>query len=227
MSELEEKSFTPLGEEQKTEPVEEQKQTENNLPVFKAKEQNSLISNITQQTEFSKTLDKANIEILKEASAEDKKFVDDLKKEVKEAALKSAQLEKDKQELERKYIELQQNYIDTKNELEKQIQNENKWTNREKRRQYHYNGLKDIMEFVHINNPMCIPLMYLIAFIVSPIYLIWTLILCPLGTLIGGTKDNNRPRLVKGAIYTILCLALVIALAFSVYAVMHFVFRWF
>lgn len=185
------------------------------------------IGNITQATKFSETLDNAKIEILKQASVEDKKFIEDLTQKIKEASLKAAQLEKEKQELENKNIELQKSFIDTKNELEKQIQNENKWSNREKKRQYHYNGLKDIMEFVHINNPMCIPLMYVIALLVAPIYLVWTLILCPLGTLIGGTKENQRPKLVKGAVYTLLLITLVICVAFSCYAIMHYGFKWF
>lgn len=187
---------------------------------------NKEISNITKETEFSKVLDTAKIEIIKSASVEDEKFVDSLKNEIKLAGLKSAQLEKGKQELEISNIALEQNFLKTKDELEQQKQKENKWTNKQKAREYHYNGLKDIMQFVHINNPMCIPLMYIFALLVSPIYLVWTLVLCPIGTLIGGTKDNNRPKIVKGAIYTILCVALVVAVIFAGYAVMHFGFKW-
>lgn len=189
--------------------------------------QSTQIENITKATDFSNAIDSAKIETIKRASAEDDKFNEDFKTELKQAVLKSAQLEKEKQELEKKNIELQQNFIKTKSELETQKQSVNKWENKQKAREYHYNGLKDIMLFVHINNPMCIPLMYIFAILVSPIYLVWTLILAPLGTLIAGTKDQERPKLVKGAIYTILCIALVCVLALAIYACMHYLFKWF
>ena len=188
---------------------------------------NNQITNITMSTPFSDVIDNAKIETIKRASAEDDKFNEDFKNELKQAVLKSAQLEKEKQELEKKNIELQQNYIKTKNELENQIQSVNKWDNKQKAREYHYNGLKDIMLFVHINNPMCVPLMYIFAFLISPIYLVWTLILAPIGTLIAGTKDQERPKLVKGAIYTILCIALVLVLAILFYACGHYWLKWF
>lgn len=189
--------------------------------------QSTQIENITKATDFSNAIDSAKIETIKRASAEDDKFNEDFKTELKQAVLKSAQLEKEKQELEKKNIELQQNFIKTKSELETQKQSVNKWENKQKAREYHYNGLKDIMLFVHINNPMCIPLMYIFAILVSPIYLVWTLILAPFGTLIAGTKDQERPKLVKGAIYTILCIALVCVLALGIYACMHYLFKWF
>ena len=185
------------------------------------------IANITKATVFSEKMDEAKINIITEASAEDPKFIEALKNEIKEAGLKSAQLEKEKQELEIQNIALQQNYIQTKNELESQKQKENKWENKQKARQYHYDGLKDIMEFIHINNPMWLPLMYILAIIISPIYIAWTVFLCPFGTLIAGTKDNNRPKLVKGAIYTILLIALIAVVFFGGYAVMHYLLKWF
>lgn len=185
------------------------------------------VENITKDTDFSRAIDTAKIETIARASAEDKQFNDDFKNELKQAVLKSAQLEKEKQELEKKNIELQQNYIKTKSELETQTQSVNKWENKERARLYHYNGLKDIMLFVHINNPMCIPLMYFFAILVAPIYLAWTLIISPIFTLIAGTKDGERPKLVKGAIYTILLIALVAGLVFGFYGLGHYVFGWF
>lgn len=206
----------------------EEKSSKNELVVNTPQANAAMpVGNITQQTEFSKAIDSAKIETIAKASAEDKQFNDDFKNELKQAVLKSAQLEKEKQELEKKNIELQQNYIKTKSELETQTQSVNKWENKERARLYHYNGLKDIMLFVHINNPMCIPLMYFIAIIVSPIFLIWTLIISPIFTLIAGTKDGERPKLVKGAIYTILLIALVVGLIYAFYALGHYLLHWF
>ena len=185
------------------------------------------IANVTKATDFTNAVDEAKLNLVRKASAEDDKFVQELTNDLKDAVKKSAQLEKEKQALEIENIALEQNYIQTKNELESQKQKVNKWENKQKAREYHYNGLKDIMEFIHINNPMCIPLMYLFAFIISPIYILWTILLCPLGTLIAGTKDNNRPQFVKGAIYTILLLALILAVVLGGYSVMHYWLNWF
>lgn len=207
--------------------IEQAKEIEPKQELQVVQNQDKQIGNVTQATEFTNAIDTAKIETIKRASAEDDKFNEDFKAELKEAVLKSAQLEKEKQELEKKNIELQQNYVKTKNELETQTQSVNKWENKQKAREYHYNGLKDIMLFVHINNPMCIPLMYIFAVLIAPIYLVWTLILAPLGTLIAGTKDQERPKLVKGAIYTILCVALVAIIVLLFYAVGHFWFKWF
>lgn len=184
------------------------------------------IQNLTQTTEFSKAIDQAKIHTITKASAEDQKFNDDFKKELKEAVLKSAQLEKEKQELEKRNIELQQDYILTKQELESQTQAVNKWNNKRERRQYHYDGLKDIMQFVHINNPMCVWLMYVLALIVSPIYLIYVLIISPLGTLLGGTKGSERPKVVKGAIYTVLLLTLIAVVVVGLYLAGHYWCGW-
>lgn len=185
------------------------------------------IANVTKATDFTNAVDKAKLNLISEASANDEKFIQELTNELKEAVKKSAQLEKEKQELEVKHIELEKNFIKTKNDLETNKQKEDKWENRQKAREYHYNGVKDIMKFVHINHPMNPFLMYFITLLIMPVYLAWTLIICPIGTLIAGTNDNNRPKLVKGAIYTLLLIALVVAVVFGAYAVMHYWFNWF
>lgn len=197
------------------------------VPQTEVTSSQSQVANVVAPSEFSKVLDSAKVETLKVASAEDEKFIADFKKELKDASIKSAQLEKEKQELEKKNIELQQAYIKTKNDLEEQLQKANMWDNKQKAREFHYNGLKDIMEFIRIKNPMCIPLMYFLAVIAMPIYLLWTLVLNPIGTLICGKESESRPKVVKGAIYTLLLLALAIAVGFGAYAVMHYMFKWF
>ena len=127
-----------------------------------------LIKRVTEQTEFSDAIDKAKVETLTDAAAYDDKFVSDFKAELKNAALKAAQLEKEKQELEKKNILLQQQFIKTQDELEAQKQRVNDWNNKRDKRQYAYDGLKDIMLFINVQNPMWQPLMYSLAFLVSP-----------------------------------------------------------
>ena len=203
-----------------------EKEIPENTLVKKEEKPKQAVANITQATEFSKAIDEAKIGTIQRASAEDEKFNEDFKSELKQAVLKSAQLEKEKQELEKKNIELEQQYIQTKAEKETQTQSVNKWDNMRAKRQYHYDGLKDIMDFLHIDHPMCVWLMYVFALIASPIYLIKVLILSPLATLIGGTKAGDRPKLVKGAVYTLLCVFLVAIIAVLVYLAGHHWCNW-
>ena len=185
------------------------------------------LESLTASTKFTEKIDDAKLSVIQEASINDPKFVEDFKNKLKEATLKSAELEKQKQELENQYIVLQQEYITTKKELEKQQQQEHKWSNKEKARVYHYNGLKDFMQFLGIQSPGCVPLMYILAVAISPLYLLWTLLLSPIWTLIVGKNAKDRPMAVKGAIWTlslIFCLILVIYFA---YAVGKFWFGWF
>lgn len=203
------------------------KQRENELDLAPIDKPQTKLQSLTAETEFSKVIDNAKIKTVEDASANDKQFLEDFKNKLKEATLKSAELEKQKQELENQYIALQQEYVTTKRELEKQQQQENKWSNKEKARQYHYNGLKDIMLFIGMQSPGCIPWMYTLAVLISPVYLIWTLLVSPIWTLIVGKDAKDRPMAVKGAIWTItlvFCTALVI---FFIYAVGRFCFGWF
>ena len=203
--------------------IEQRKDTLDLTPIDKPQ---TKIESLTAETAFSRAIDSAKIKTVEEASANDTQFLEDFKNKLKEATLKAAELEKQKQELDSQYLELQQNYIKTKTELEKYQQRENAWTDKEKARQYHYNGLKDIMEFMQIKNPMWIPLMYFLAVIISPIYLVWTLLISPVLTLIAG-KDSERPRIVKGGIWTLALVFSVILIVFFVYAVGKFCFGWF
>lgn len=185
------------------------------------------LANLTEETEFTQNLDKAKNNALKEASANDTKFVEDFKDKLKQATLKAAELEKQKQEFENKYIELNKEYLETKQQLEKQTQQQNKWANKEKAREYHYNGLKDIMEFLHIMSPMNVILMYALALITSPIYLAWTLFVNPIWTIIVGKAGENRPLAIKGAIWTLALVFCAILIFFFVYAIGKFQFGWF
>ena len=199
---------------------EKMKKESSSLPQVK-------VDNLTASTRFTDKVDDAKVNVLADASANDAKFVEDFKEKLKEATLKAAELEKQKQEFENKYIELNKQYIETKTQLEKQTQQQNKWANKEKARQYHYNGLKDIMEFLHIKSPMNIYIMYVLAIITSPIYLVWTLIISPIWTIIVGKDNEDRPKAVKGAIWTLSLIFCAVLLVFFIYAVGRFKFGWF
>ena len=184
------------------------------------------LENLTANTKFTDVVDEAKIKTLQEASVNDPKFTEDFKNKLKEATLKAAELEKQKQELENRYVELQQNYLKTKQEFESQIQKQNAWANKEKSRQYHYNGLKDIMEFINIKNPMNVVLMYILAIISSPLYLVWTLLINPVWSIVSGKLDKDRPLFIKWAVW-ILALVIMLGLAAAMfYAIGRFKFGW-
>lgn len=203
------------------------KQRKDELDLAPIDKPQTKLETLTASNKFTETIDDAKVNVVQDASVNDPKFVEDFKSKLKEATLKSAELEKQKQELENQYIALQQEYITTKRDLEKQQQQENKWSNKEKARQYHYNGLKDIMLFLGMQSPGCIPWMYTLAIIISPVYLLWTLLVAPIWTLIVGKNAKDRPMAVKGAIWTISLLFCVTLLVFFVYAVGKFCFGWF
>ena len=46
--------------------------------------------------------------------------------------------------------------------LNEQLQAENAWSNKEKRREYHFNGVKAILMFVGIKEPMNLVILYIL-----------------------------------------------------------------
>ena len=63
--------------------------------ISEKNEKKSLISNVTQQTDFNEAVNVAKLDILKEASANDDKFVNEVKSNVKDATLKLTEVEKE------------------------------------------------------------------------------------------------------------------------------------
>ena len=202
-------------------------ETENHFPEKATETQSRQLDRVTRATEFSKTLDKSNINILQDAAVTDQKFIDDLKREIKEAALKNAQNEKEKQELEKQNTEYARELLETQQQLNKLQQVQDKWDNKEKRRQFHYNGVKPIMQFVGIENPMNLILLYFLTVILTPFYLINKFFRGTIGAIVFGAEDTNRSKAMKGFLWTLLGLIVLTIFAFSIYAMGHYVFKWF
>lgn len=202
-------------------------ETENHLPEEATETQSRQLDRVTRATEFSQTLDKSNINILKDAAVTDQKFVKDLKREIKEAALKNAQNEKEKQELEKQNTEYARELLETQQQLNKLQQVQDKWDNREKRRQFHYNGVRPIMEFVGIKTSMNLICLYFLTIVLTPFYLINKFFKGTIGALVFGAEDSNRSKAMKGFLWTMLALIMIIIIGFSVYAMGHYVFKWF
>jgi hypothetical protein len=175
------------------------------------------IRNVTASTTFTEAIDRAKIDTVEEASANDKTFKKEFTDKLKDATLKLAELETEKAELEKQNIEYHQELLQTQQELNEQLQAENQWANKEKRREYHYNGVKSILTFVGITEPMNLVVLYFLTAILVPFYLLNKLIAGTFGTLVAGASDANRPKAVKGFLFTLLAVACAGLLAVMVY----------
>lgn len=204
--------------------VEQQVEQTENLP---STPQGSQISNVTRSTAFTDIVDDAKINVVKEAAATDVKFIEEFKKELKEATMKSAQLEREKQQLEIQNVQYHQELLDKEQQLNKLHKTEDKWENKQKRRQFHYDGVKPIMEWVGIKFPMNLFLLYFLTAIITFPYLLGKLVKGTFGNLICGAEDANRSKAMRGFLWTILAVTITVLLAMGVYALGHYVFQWF
>lgn len=178
------------------------------------------IRNVTASTTFTEAIDIAKIDTVKEASVNDEKFKKEFTDKLKDATLKLAELETEKAELEKQNIEYHQELLQTQQELNEQLQDENAWINKEKRREYHYNGVKSILTFVGITEPMNLVVLYFLTAILVPFYLLNKLIAGTFGALVAGASDANRPKAVKGFLFTLLAVACTGLIAVMVFLVL-------
>ena len=197
-------------------------------PLVKVEEKpNSLvpeINKVNKDSEFTSNMEKAKVSTLAEASANDVKFVDDVKKELKQAMVKSAQLEKEKQELERKNIEYYQDLIETQKQLNEQKQAVNKWENRQKCREFHYNGVKPMLEFVGITQPMNLFFLYFLTVILIIPYLLHKLIRGTIGVIVSGEEKGNRKKQVVAYLWTLFAVLLTIGAIIGLYYLFKLLF---
>lgn len=166
---------------------------------------------LKMQTGFSKAMDVVKENVLDEASTTDKEFVQTIKENVKQAAVKLTEVEKDKADYQQQQVKYESEKLETEQKKNIHTQSVDKWENRQRRRQYHYDGVKPIMEFVGIKSPLNLFFLYFFAIILTPIYLVAKFINGTFGALLAGASDGNRGKMAKGFLWTLLCvLALVI-----------------
>lgn len=204
--------------------VEKQVKSIENLPSMPQENQ---ISNVTRSTAFTNIVDDAKINVVKEAAATDIKFIEEFKKELKEATMKSAQLEREKQQLEIQNVQYHQELLDKEQQLNKLHKTEDKWENKQKRRQFHYDGVKPIMEWVGIKSPMNLFLLYFLTAIITLPYLLGKLVKGTFGNLICGAEDANRSKAMRGFLWTVLAITITILIGIGIYSLGHYVFQWF
>lgn len=169
------------------------------------------------ETQFSKQMDDVKQNVLKEAAITDNQFVDKIKQNVKEAAVKLTEVEKDKANYQKQQVGYESEKLQTKQQENTHKQDENKWDNKRKRRQFHFDGVKPIMNFVGINEPMNLVFLYLFAVILTPIYLVAKFVKGTFGTLLAGASNGDRSKMARGFLWTLLCVSVVVVLVCLIY----------
>jgi len=183
-------------------------ESENNVPTIadNTTQTANKLSTVNEPTSFSKAVDTAKLNVLDKAQKNDTKFVQKITDELKEAAVKLAEVEKSKGELEKQNVEYAKELLDTQQKLNEQKQDEDKWANKQKRREYHYDGVKPIMEFVGIKTPMNLFFLYLFTVLLFLPFLGDKLIRGTIGALIVGATDGDRPKSAKAFMWTLLAV---------------------
>lgn len=166
---------------------------------------------------FTDRMDDVKLKILQDASISDEKFVKTIKDNVKEAAVVNTEVEREREAFAKQSVQYEREKLSTKQQKNTIEATEDKWANREKRREFHYNGVKPIMEFVGITKPMNLLLLYFLTAVLIWFFLLAKLWRGTIGALIAGAEDSNRPKTVKGLLWTLLAVVVIGILAALVY----------
>lgn len=188
----------------------EEKKKEEEIKLDIVEAQQNFIQPKFEKTEFENKMEEVKLNVLQQASIEDDKFVNTIKQNLKEAAIKNTEVEQNKAELQNKQVESEKKKTDKEIQKTEHEIKEDKWENRERWRQYVYNGVKPIMKFVGIDDPMSIILMIVFTIgLIIPFFIakLWN---GTIGALIHGACDKDRSKTMKGFIWTILGISLVL-----------------
>lgn len=183
------------------------------LPAVEAEEQ----IGPAVATQFGKAMEEVKLNVLSEAGSDDKQFVDKVKKTLKSAAVKNTEVEEKRADFEKQKVDYASEVLQTEQQKNTHRAAEDKWENREKRRQYHYNGVKPIMTFVGITEPLNLFLLYLLTAVLAPFFLVSRFLKGTIGALVAGAADDNRPKAVKGFLWTLVGMIALCALAALIY----------
>lgn len=205
-------------EELQRERAEKRKEEENVIvPLEETKQIQITQEQPVEQDTFKAKMDEVKLQILKDASIDDKKFEKTIKENVKDAAVKHTQVEVEKATLAKQNVQYEQELLNTKQQENAIAATEDKWQNKEKQRQFHFNGVKPIMSFVGITEPMNLFFLYFLTVVLLPFFLFSKLWKGTVGALVAGASDSDRPKAVKGFIWTLIGILAVCILAALIY----------
>ena len=178
---------------------------------------NDIIAQTSTRSDFAKKMDEVKINVLQDASLEDKEFVNTIKQNLKKASITHTEVEKDKAELEKQQVKSDSEKLTKAQQKNKHEIEEDKWLNKQKYRQYVYDGVKPIMKFVKIEEPMSITLMILFSILLIIPYFINKLWSGTIGALIFGACDNDRSKVMKGFLWTLVVIIVLALLFIGIY----------
>lgn len=198
-------------EDKELDAILEQRQEAKELAKIEEKH-TELVQPKFEQTNFSKKMDDVKQTILAEASISDDKFITTVKENLKEAAITATEVEQEKQKFEKQQVNAEQEKLERVQKQNEHGINEDKWSNRQKRRQYHYDGVKPIMEFIGISSPMNEIILYVITILIFPIFFLDKILKGTIGAMLFGACDGNRPKQMRGFIWTMLGVLMVVVI---------------
>lgn len=169
------------------------------------------------ETEFGKRMTEVKVNVLEEAQQNDEQFVETVKSNLKKAAVTATEVEQEKQEYEKQQVQAESEKLSRAQKQNEHKIKEDVWANRQKRRQYHFDGVKPIMSFVEIKEPMNLFVLYFLTVVLIVPFLLAKLWRGTIGALIAGGCDSNRPKFAKGFIWTLLALAAACVLGGLIY----------
>ena len=208
---IEDKELDEIESEKKELATQEQEVVANNTP---------LQSTSDIHTEFSNKMETVKQNLLVNAASKDDEFVEQVTSNIKEAALTLTKVEKSKADYQQQEVDYKSDKLTTEQKKEEHTQKEDKWTNAQKCREFHYNGVKPIMQFVGIETPMNLGMLYFLTILLVIPFFIATLIKGTFGALISGATDKDRAKSVKGFLWTMTAVLAVILIACIVYLIL-------
>lgn len=179
-------------------------------------------TSFTKNTSFDNMMEQVKQNTLLNASTDDADFVNKTKEALKSAVMKSAKVEENKADFENQKVTYASEKLNTAQQKNSYEAKENKWKNKEAKREYIYKGVKPLMTFVGIKEPMAIPLTIFLTLLIFPFYFFAILIRITFGTLLSGACDEDRPKSVKGFLWTLIAVIAILLIT----AIIYFFLKW-
>lgn len=198
--------------------------------IIAEKESKSLTVNNQNQTQpvvkfakskFAENMEQVKQDLLADASTKDDKFVKEVTDNLKEAAKKITEIEKDKASYEKHQIEVEDKKLSYEDDKTKHRSKEDKWENTQKAREHMYNGVKPIMKYVGIDEPLACGLTVIFTIVLIIPFFISKLWNGTIGALLCGATDKDRSKSMKGFIWTVLAVLLIFAIVIAIYLLLR------
>jgi len=171
------------------------------------------IKPVMASSKFTEKVNEVKGKILDDASENSEEFISEFTANVKDAAVKLVEVEKEKAELEKQNIIYHQELLEKGKLINEYEKRDNEWENKQKKRQFHYDGVKPIMLFVGVTDPMSLFFLYSLTVFLTPFFLFQKFWTGTFGAILSGAKEEDRENTAKGFLWTLLCLLAVSAIA--------------